>query len=125
MYEDVTAVIEAKPTELPVQSSYFQAEVEMDGKQYAMKWDDKRHVFYYETKLTKGLVRGKVHMNIKGFTDRRKNLKIETTKKPKLSLQTVTKDYEEKVTNLENSKPFIIQPQLDDKPMTEEAVKNY
>ena len=31
MYEDVTAVIEAKPTELPVQSSYFQAEVEMDG----------------------------------------------------------------------------------------------
>ncbi|MDA1527346.1 VWA domain-containing protein [Bacillus cereus group sp. TH260-2LC] len=123
MYEDVTAVIEAKPTELPVQSSYFQAEVEIDGKQYAMKWDDKRHVFYYETKLTKGLVRGKVHMNIKGFYRQMKEFKIETTKKPKLSLQTVTKDYEEKVTNLENSKPFIIQPQLDDKPMTEEAVK--
>lgn len=123
MYEDVTAVIEAKPTELPVQSSYFQAEVEIDGKQHAMKWDDKRHVFYYETKLTKGLVRGKVHMNIKGFYRQTKEFKIETTKKPKLSLQTVTKDYEEKVTNLENSKPFIIQPQLDDKPMTEEAVK--
>ncbi|MGK8829582.1 vWA domain-containing protein [Bacillus paranthracis] len=123
MYEDVTAVIEAKPTELPVQSSYFQAEVEIDGKQYTMKWDDKRHVFYYETKLTKGLVRGKVHMNIKGFYRQTKEFKIETTKKPKLSLQTVTKDYEEKVTNLENSKPFIIQPQLDDKPMTEEAVK--
>lgn len=123
MYEDVTAVIEAKPTELPVQSSYFQAEVEIDGKQYAMKWDDKRHVFYYETKLTKGLIRGKVHMNIKGFYRQTKEFKIETTKKPKLSLQTVTKDYEEKVTNLENSKPFIIQPQLDDKPMTEEAVK--
>ncbi|MFZ7894002.1 vWA domain-containing protein [Bacillus cereus] len=123
MYEDVTAVIQAKPTELPVQSSYFQAEVEIDGKQYAMKWDDKRHVFYYETKLTKGLVRGKVHMNIKGFYRQTKEFKIETTKKPKLSLQTVTKDYEEKVTNLENSKPFIIQPQLDDKPMTEEAVK--
>ncbi|MCB4844815.1 VWA domain-containing protein [Bacillus tropicus] len=123
MYEDVTAVIEAKPTELPVQSSYFQAEVEIDGKQYAMKWDDKRHVFYYETKLTKGLVRGKVHMNIKGFYRQTKEFKIETTKKPKLLLQTVTKDYEEKVTNLENSKPFIIQSQLDDKPMTEEAVK--
>lgn len=123
MYEDVTAVIEAKPTELPVQSSYFQAEVEIDGKQYTMKWDDKRHVFYYETKLTKGLVRGKVHMNIKGFYRQTKEFKIKTTKKPKLSLQTVTKDYEEKVTNLENSKPFIIQPQLDDKPMTEEAVK--
>ncbi len=123
MYEDVTAVIQAKPTELPVQSSCFQAEVEIDGKQYAMKWDDKRHVFYYETKLTKGLVRGKVHMNIKGFYRQTKEFKIETTKKPKLSLQTVTKDYEEKVTNLENSKPFIIQPQLDDKPMTEEAVK--
>ncbi|WP_410979834.1 vWA domain-containing protein [Bacillus cereus] len=123
MYEDVTAVIQAKPTELPVQSSYFQAEVEIDGKQYAMKWDDKRHVFYYETKLTKGLVRGKVHMNIKGFYRQTKEFKIETTKKPKLSLQTVTKDYEEKVTNLENSKPFIIQPQLDDKPITEEAVK--
>ena len=76
MYEGVTAVIEARPTELPVQSSYFQAEVEIDGKQYAMKWNDKRHVFYYETKLGKGLVRGKVHMNIKGFIDRRKNLKL-------------------------------------------------
>lgn len=123
MYEGVTAIIEAKPTELPVQSSYFQAEVEIDGKQYAMKWDDKRHVFYYETKLTKGLVRGKVHMNIKGFYRQTKEFKIETTKKPALSLRTVTKDYEEKVTNLESSKPFIIQPQLDDKPMTEEAVK--
>ncbi len=123
MYEGVTAVIEAKPTELPVQSSYFQAEVEIGGKQYAMKWDDKRHVFYYETKLTKGLVRGKVHMNIKGFYRQTKEFKIETTKKPELSLRTVTKDYEEKVTNLESSKPFIIQPQLDDKPMTEEAVK--
>lgn len=123
LYEGVTVVIEAKPTELPVQSSYFQAEVEIDGKQYTMKWDDKRHVFYYETKLTKGLVRGKVHMNIKGFYRQTKEFKIETTKKPALSLRTVTKDYEEKVTNLENSKPFIIQPQLDDKPMTEEAVK--
>ncbi|OPD58697.1 vWA domain-containing protein [Bacillus anthracis] len=123
MYEGVTAVIEAKPTELPVQSSYFQAEVEIDGKQYAMKWDDKRHVFYYETKLTTGLIRGKVHMNIKGFYRQTKEFKIETTKKPELSLQTVTKDYKEKVTNLENSKPFIIQPQLDGKPMTEEAVK--
>ncbi|HDR5584081.1 TPA: VWA domain-containing protein [Bacillus anthracis] len=123
MYEGVTAVIEAKPTELPVQSSYFQAEVEIDGKQYAMKWDDKRHVFYYETKLTKGLIRGKVHMNIKGFYRQTKEFKIETTKKPELSLQTVTKDYKEKVTNLENSKPFIIQPQLDGKLMTEEAVK--
>ncbi|HFJ9453964.1 hypothetical protein CN488_16110 [Bacillus anthracis] len=123
MYEGVTAVIEAKPTELPIQSSYFQAEVEIDGKQYPMKWDNKKHVFYYEMKVDKGLVRGKVHMNIKGFYRQTKEFKIETTKKPELSLRTVTKDYEEKVTNLESSKPFIIQPQLDDKPMTEEAVK--
>ncbi|PEM12622.1 hypothetical protein COI51_13060 [Bacillus toyonensis] len=123
MYEGVTAVIEAKPTELPIQSSYFQAEVEIDGKQYPMKWNDKRHVFYYETKIGKGLVRGKVHMNIKGFYRQTKEFKIETTEKPKLSLQTVTKDYEEKVTNLENSKPFILQPKLDGKPMTEGAVK--
>ncbi|MCU5471953.1 vWA domain-containing protein [Bacillus paranthracis] len=123
MYEGVTAVIEAKPTELPIQSSYFQAEVEIDGKQYPMKWDDKKHVFYYEMKVDKGLVRGKVHMNIKGFYRQTKEFKIETTKKPELSLRTVTKDYEEKVTNLESSKPFIIQPQLDDKPMTEEVVK--
>lgn len=123
MYEGVTAVIEAKPTELPIQSSYFQAEVEIDGKQYPMKWDDKKHVFYYEMKVDKGLVRGKVHMNIKGFYRQTKEFKIEVTEKPKLSLQTITKDYEEKVTNLENSKPFIIQPQLDGKPMTEEAVK--
>ncbi|MGE1214734.1 vWA domain-containing protein [Bacillus toyonensis] len=123
MYEGVTAVIEAKPTELPIQSSYFQAGVEIDGKQYPMKWNDKRHVFYYETKIGKGLVRGKVHMNIKGFYRQTKEFKIETTEKPKLSLQTVTKDYEEKVTNLENSKPFILQPKLDGKPMTEGAVK--
>lgn len=123
MYEGVTAVIEAKPTELPVQSSYFQAELEIEGKQYPMKWDDKKHVFYYEMKIAKGLVRGKVHMNIKGFYRQTEEFKIEVTEKPKLSLQTITKDYEEKVTNLENSKPFIIQPQLDGKPMTEEAVK--
>ncbi|HDR7949759.1 TPA: VWA domain-containing protein [Bacillus toyonensis] len=123
MYEGVTAVIEAKPTELPIQSSYFQAELEIDGKQYPMKWNDKRHVFYYETKIGKGLVRGKVHMNIKGFYRQTKEFKIETTEKPKLSLQTVTKDYEEKVTNLENSKPFILQPKLDGKLMTEGAVK--
>ncbi|HHL3300561.1 TPA: vWA domain-containing protein [Bacillus cereus] len=123
MYEGVTAVIEAKPTELPIQSSYFQAEVEIDGKQYPMKWDDKKHVFYYEMKVDKGLERGKVHMNIKGFYRQTKEFKIKATKKPELSLQTVTKDYKEKVTNLENSKPFIIQPQLDGKPMTEEAVK--
>ncbi|KAB2389216.1 MULTISPECIES: vWA domain-containing protein [Bacillus cereus group] len=123
MYEGVTAVIEVKPTELPVQSSYFQAELEIDGKHYPMKWDDKKHVFYYEMKIAKGLVRGKVHMNIKGFYRQTKEFKIEVTEKPKLSLQTITKDYEEKVTNLENSKPFIIQPQLDGKPMTEEAVK--
>ncbi|PFJ06685.1 hypothetical protein COD67_02495 [Bacillus cereus] len=123
MYEGATAVIEAKPTELPIQSSYFQAEVEIDGKQYPMNWDDKRHVFYYETKFTKELVRGKVHMNIKGFYRQTKEFKIETTEKPKLSLQAVTKDYEEKVTNLENSKPFILQPQLDGKPMTEGAVR--
>ncbi|PEB15710.1 vWA domain-containing protein [Bacillus toyonensis] len=123
MYEGVTAVIEAKPTELPIRSSCFQAEVEIDGKQYPMKWNDKRHVFYYETKIGKGLVRGKVHMNIKGFYRQTKEFKIETTEKPKLSLQTVTKDYEEKVTNLENSKPFILQPKLDGKPMTEGAVK--
>ncbi|PGD52017.1 hypothetical protein COE84_19560 [Bacillus wiedmannii] len=123
MYGGVTAVIEAKPTELPIQSSYFQAEVEIDGKQYPMMWDDKKHVFYYEMKIDKGLVRGKVHMNIKGFYRQTKEFKIEVTEKPKLSLQTITKDYEEKVTNLENSKPFIIQPQLDGKPMTEEAVK--
>ncbi|NIE92862.1 VWA domain-containing protein [Bacillus sp. Ab-1751] len=123
MYEGVTAVIEAKPTELPVQSSYFQAELEIEGKQYPMKWDDKKHVFYYEMKIAKGLVRGKVHMNIKGFYRQTKEFKIEVTEKPKLSLQTITKDYEEKVTNLENSKPFIIQPQLDGKPMIEEAVK--
>ena len=48
MYEGVTAVIEAKPTELPVQSSYFQAELEIEGKQYPMKWDDKN--MYFTTK---------------------------------------------------------------------------
>ena len=62
-------------------------------------------------------------MNIKGFYRQTKEFKIETAEKPKLSLQTVTKDYEEKVTNLENSKPFVLQPQLDGKLMTEEAVK--
>ena len=54
MYEGVTAVIEAKPTELPIQSSYFQAEVEIDGKQYAMKWDDKNMYFTTKRRLIKG-----------------------------------------------------------------------
>ena len=35
-------------------------------------------------------------MNIKGFYRQTKEFKIETAEKPKLSLQTVTKDYEEK-----------------------------
>jgi hypothetical protein len=33
-------------------------------------------------------------MNIKGFYRQTKEFKIETAEKPKLSLQTVTKDYE-------------------------------
>ncbi|EOW9528649.1 vWA domain-containing protein [Bacillus cytotoxicus] len=123
MYEGTTAIIEAKPTELPIQSSYFQAEIEIDGKLYPMKWDDKRNVFYYETKVEKQFIRGKVHMNIKGFYRQTKEFRIQPESRPKLSLQTLTKDYQEKVTNLTNSKPFVMQPLLNGKPMTEAEVK--
>ncbi len=78
-YEDV---IEEKPNELPFVFNFRQREIE--GK-ICMKVDDKRHVFYYETKLTKGLIRGKVDMNIKGFYRQTKEFKIETTKKPKIT----------------------------------------
>ncbi|PEB52306.1 hypothetical protein CON65_23095 [Bacillus pseudomycoides] len=123
MYEGTTAIIEAKPTELPIQSSYFQAEIELGGKLYPMKWDDKRNVFYYETQVGKQPVRGKVHMNIKGFYRQTKEFRIESLPKLKLSLQTITKDYEEKVTNLDNSKPFVLQPLLNGEPMKEAEVK--
>ncbi|MEY8349499.1 vWA domain-containing protein [Bacillus cereus] len=123
MYEGTKAVIEAKPTDLPIQSSYFQAEIELDGKLYPMKWDDKRKRFYYETQVEKQPVRGKVHMNIKGFYRQTKEFRIDPVPKAKLSLQVITKDYEEKVTNLEKSKPFVLQPLLNDEPMTEMEVK--
>ncbi|MDM5155720.1 vWA domain-containing protein [Bacillus sp. DX1.1] len=123
MYEETKAVIEAKPTDLPIQASYFEAQVELDGQLYPMKWDEKRHVFYYEMQIKKQAVRGKVHMNIKGFYRQTKEFRIDSMPKPKLSLQVITKDYEEKVTNLEVSRPFVVQPLLDDEPMTEAAVK--
>ncbi|CAI8980784.1 MULTISPECIES: vWA domain-containing protein [Bacillus] len=123
MYEGTKAVIEAKPTDLPIQSSYFQAEVELDGKLYPMKWDDKRHVFYYELQIKNQFVRGKVHMNIKGFYRQTREFRIDPMPKAKLSLQVITKDYEEKVTNLEKSKPLVLQPLLNGEPMTEVEVK--
>ena len=123
MYEGTKAVIEAKPTDLPIQSSYFQAEVELDGKMYPMKWDSKGKRFYYETQVGKQAVRGKIHMNIKGFYRQTREFRIESVPKPKLSLQVITKNYEEKVTNLEKSKPFVLQPLLNGEPMTEVEVK--
>ncbi|WP_459500146.1 vWA domain-containing protein [Bacillus sp. C1] len=123
MYEGTTAVIEAKPTELPVQTSYYQAEIELDGKSYPMKWDKKRKVFYYETQVEKQLIRGKVHMNIKGFYRQTKEFRIQSEQKKKLSLQVITKDYKEKVTDLEKSKPLVLQPLLSGEPMTEVEVK--
>ena len=123
LYEGTTAIIEAKPTDLPIQASYFQAEIELDGTVYPMKWDEKRHVFYVEKQIEKQIVRGKIHMNIKGFYRQTKEFSIDSMQKLSLSLQVKTKDYQEKVTNLNESKPFVVQPLLDDKPMTEEAVK--
>lgn len=123
MYEGTKAVIEAKPTDLPIQSSYFQAEVELDGKLYPMKWDDKAHVFYYELQIKNQFVRGKVHMNIKGFYRQTREFRIDPIPKAKLSLQVITKDYEEKVTNLDKSKPFVLQPLLNGEPMTEVGKK--
>ncbi|KEK22264.1 vWA domain-containing protein [Bacillus gaemokensis] len=123
MYEGTKAVIEAKPTDLPIQPSYFQAEIELDGRLYPMKWDEKKHVFYYELQVGKQIVRGKVHMNIKGFYRQTREFRIGTLPKPKLTLQAITKEYEEKVTNLEKSKPFILQPLLNGEPMKEAEVK--
>ena len=48
-------------------------------------------------------------MNIKGFIDRRKNLKLKQLRNRNYHFKLLQKDYEEKVTNLENSKPFVLQ----------------
>lgn len=123
MYEDTVAIIEAKPSNIPIDSSYFTAEVEIDDKLYKMKWDEKRKVFYYELHINKQAVRGKVHLNIKGFYQQTKEFHITSIPTPKLSVQVITNHYKEKVTNLKNSKPLVLQPLLDGEEMSEEAVK--
>lgn len=122
-YESQTAVIEAKPTNIPVDASYFTAQIEINGQMYAMKWNGERKAFYYETNVGKELVRGNVHMNIKGFYRQTKEFYIQSVPKPKLSLQVVTTNYTEKVTNLKHSAPFIIQPLLNNEAMSEAEVK--
>ncbi|MFI8706759.1 vWA domain-containing protein [Bacillus sp. NPDC077411] len=122
-YEGQTAIIEAKPTNVPVNTSYFSAQIEINGQMYAMKWSGERKAFYYETKIGKESVRGNVHMNIKGFYRQTKEFYIQSVPKPKLSLQVVTTNYTEKVTNLKHSEPFIIQPLLNDEAMSEAEVK--
>lgn len=123
MYEETTAIIEAKPNNIPVDPSYFMAEVEIDGKIYKMKWDEKRKIFYYQWKVTKQTISGKVHMNIEGFYRQTKEFRIQSVPNPKLSLQVITDRYEEDVTKLKNSKPLVVQPLLDGKEMSKEAVK--
>lgn len=122
-YEGQTVIIEAKPTNVPVDASYFTAQIEINGQMYTMKWNGERKVFYYETKIEKESIRGNVHMNIKGFYRQTKEFYIQSVPKPKLSLQVVTTNYTEKVTNLKESAPFIIQPLLNDKAMSEAEVK--
>ncbi|CAM4244211.1 membrane protein [Bacillus manliponensis] len=123
MYEGAVAIIEAKPSNIPIDSSYFTAEVEIDNKLYKMKWDEKRKVFSYSLKIPKKQVSGKVHLNIKGFYRQTKEFHITSIPNPKLSVQSITNHYEEKVTQLQNSKPFVLQPLLDGKEMSEEEVK--
>ena len=123
IYEGQTAIIEAKPTNVPVDASYFTAQIEINGQMYAMKWNEERKAFYYETKMGKESVRGNVHMNIKGFYRQTKGFYIQSVPKPKLSLQVVTTNYTEKVTNLKHSAPFILQPLWNDKAMSEAEVK--
>ncbi|MEH6891555.1 vWA domain-containing protein [Bacillus sp. JJ864] len=122
-YEGQTVIIEAKPTNVPVDASYFTAQIEMNGQMYTMKWNGERKAFYYETKIEKESIRGNVHMNIKGFYRQTKGFYIQSVPKPKLSLQVVTTNYTEKVTNLKYSGPFIIQPLLNGEAMSEAEVK--
>ncbi|MCP1124389.1 VWA domain-containing protein [Bacillus sp. 3103sda1] len=123
IYENQTAIIEAKPTNVPVDASYFNAQIEINGQMYSMQWDGKRKVFYYETKIGRDAVHGNVHMNIKGFYRQTKEFRIQSVPKPKLSLKVVTTNYKEKVTNLEHSAPFIIQPLLNEESMSEAEVR--
>ncbi|MGG2014749.1 vWA domain-containing protein [Bacillus sp. S10(2024)] len=122
-YEGQTAIIEAKPTNVPVDASYFTAQIEINGQMYTMKWNGERKAFYYETKIGTESVRGNVHMNIKGFYRQTKEFYIQSVPRPKLSLQVMTTNYIEKVTNLKHSAPFIIQPLLNDEAMSEAEVK--
>ena len=122
-YEGQTAIIEAKPTNVPVDPSYFTAQIEINGQMYAMRWNGEKKAFYYETEVGKESVRGNVHLNIKGFYRQTKEFYIQSVSRPKLSLQVVTKNYTEKVTNLKHSAPFIMQPLLNDEAMSEAEVK--
>ncbi|MDC2866564.1 vWA domain-containing protein [Bacillus sp. BP-3] len=122
-YEGQTAIIEAKPTNVPVDASYFTAQIEINGQMYTMKWNGERKAFYYETKIGTESVRGNVHMNIKGFYRQTKEFYIQSVPRPKLSLQVMTTNYIEKVTNLKHSAPFIIQPLLNNEAMSEAEVK--
>ncbi|HDX9579985.1 TPA: VWA domain-containing protein [Bacillus pseudomycoides] len=122
-YEGQTAIIEAKPTNVPVDASYFTAQIEINGQIYAMKWNGERKAFYYETKIGKESIRGNVHMNIKGFYRQTKEFYMQSAPRPKLSLQVMTTNYTEKVTNLKHSAPIIIQPLLNDEALSEAEVK--
>ncbi|WP_028400104.1 VWA domain-containing protein [Ectobacillus panaciterrae] len=124
MYEGSTVIVEAKPNELPVNSSYFAASIVQNGKSEPMKWDDLRKTFQYEMKVGTEPIRGNVSMNIKGFYQQTKEFRISPVPKPKLSLQVETKDWREKVTDLSESSPIVLQPLLDGKPMTAEEIKN-
>jgi hypothetical protein len=124
IYENSTVVIEAKPNELPVNSSYFAAELQQDGAAHEMKWNEERKAFQYELKVGTEPVHGNISMNIKGFYQQTKEFRISPVAKPELSLKAETKNWKERVTSLSDSPPIVLQPLLDGKPMTKEDVKD-
>ncbi|MFD3445691.1 vWA domain-containing protein [Microbacteriaceae bacterium 4G12] len=121
-YSESTILIEAKPNDIPVDVSYFAAEIELQGQRHAMKWDPKRRAFQYEVKLGNEPIRGQIYMSIKGFYQQNKEFKIVPVSKPALSLQVITKDWRKKVTDLDDTSPLIVQPLLNGQPMSEEEV---
>ncbi|MFX3623401.1 MAG: VWA domain-containing protein [Ectobacillus sp.] len=123
MYTGDTAIIEAKPDQLPVNPSYFSAFIEQNGKQTEMKWNETRRSFIYEIKIGKQPARGNVSMNIKGFYRQTKEFHIDQVAKPKFSLRIKTGAWKEKVNELMKSPPIVLQPLVNGKPMTAEEVK--
>lgn len=119
LYVGSTAIIEARPTDLPIHPTDYTASYKQNGQTFEMKWNEERKAFQYTTTVGNELLQGNVVMSIKGFYQQTKEIRIHPVSKPTFTLQLLTSNWKDNVANLSNSPPIIVQPLLDGKPMSE------